>query len=220
MKQRIINYLSLTKKEWNGMVTLVVIIAMVIAAPYVYEHFHKDRLINFKELDKAVAALGAGNKAHQANTFKGDKTSEVKYITNKLKTGETIELNTADSAAFTRVHGIGPSFAKRIVSYRKKLGGFVNKGQLKDIYGLDADKYNEIRDEISFKPVQVKKININNVDFEQLRQFPYFSYKQANAIIQYRAQHGNYQSIDDMKDIALLNSEILIKIAPYLTFKW
>ena len=200
------------------MVTLVILIAMVIAAPYVYEHFHKDKLINFKDLDKAVAALNA-NSHQKTNTGKHDKFPEFKYTANKLKPGQTIELNSADSATLTRVHGIGPSFARRIVAYREKLGGFVNKEQLKDVYGLDANKYKEIRDEITFTAARIKKININNVDFDQLRQFPYLTYKQANAIIQYRAQHGNYQSIEDMGDIALLNSEILSKIAPYLIFK-
>lgn len=200
------------------MVVLVVLIAMVIAAPYVYEHFHKDKLINFKELDKALAALNA-NGQQKTNNFKSSKAPDFKYTTNKLKPGETVELNTADSAALTRVHGIGPSFARRIVAYREKLGCFINKEQLKDVYGLDANKYNEISDEITFSPGRIKHININGIDFEHLRQFPCLSYKQANAVIQYRTQHGNYESINDMRDIALLNSEILFKIAPYITFK-
>lgn len=219
MKQRIINYLSLTKKEWNGMVVLVVLIAMVIGAPYVYEHLRKDKVINFKDLDKAVAILNA-NTIRKTGNLKSDyKAASPVYTSNKLKPDETIELNTADSAALTRVHGIGSSFARRIVAYRENLGGFVSKEQLKDIYGLDAEKYNAISDEITFATGHIKKISINSVDFEHLRQFPYLTYKQANAIIQYRTQHGDYQSIGDMKDIALLNSEILSKIAPYLTFK-
>jgi competence protein ComEA len=46
MKIPIKNYLAITKKEWNGMVVLVIIIALVLAAPYVYEHFCKDNTIN------------------------------------------------------------------------------------------------------------------------------------------------------------------------------
>jgi hypothetical protein len=37
MKSRVKNYLSVTKKEWNGMVILLIVIALVLAAPYVYK---------------------------------------------------------------------------------------------------------------------------------------------------------------------------------------
>jgi competence protein ComEA len=40
-----------------------------------------------------------------------------------------------------------------------------------------------------------------------------------NAIIRFREQHGDYESINDLKNIAIMNDEILRKIEPYLTFK-
>ncbi|MDB5008926.1 MAG: Helix-hairpin-helix motif protein [Mucilaginibacter sp.] len=289
MKARIKNYLSVTKKEWNGMVVLVILIALVLAAPYVYQVFRKDTTINFKDFDKAAAQLSkAGlqrsypdNKAgsddkianpvmfafnpngltvaqwkqlglseHQANVIKhfeakGGKfynkqdvkkiygittddyqrlepyinIPETGYIFKKAKPGEIIELNSADSAKLTALNGIGPSFALRIISYRGRLGGFYHKEQLKEIYGLDSLKYAAIKDQVSIGPDRVKKIAINIISFEQLRIFPYLGYKQVNAIIQYRVQHGNYTSLTDMKNIAILDDRILRKIEPYLTFK-
>jgi DNA uptake protein ComE-like DNA-binding protein len=220
MRQRVTNYFSITKKEWNGTVVLVIAILLVLAAPYIYQKLHKDKPINFKDFDKAVALLNASEKKSpvNANSVKSDPKA-IAYATNKLKPGETVELNTADSAALTRVHGIGPSFARRIVLYRKKLGGFISKEQLKEVYGLDVEKYAGLSDEVKVDASRVSKISINTIDFEQLRHFPYLSYKQANAIIQYRAQHGNYNSSNDMRAIAILNDEILLKIAPYITFK-
>lgn len=199
---------------------LVIAILLVVAAPYVYQKLHKDKPINFKEFDKAVVILSSAEKKSRINPTSGKVDLTVPaYASNKLKPGETIELNIADSATLTRIHGIGPSFARRIVAYRKKLGGFVSKEQLKEVYGLDAEKYTEINDEVKVDASRVRKININAIQFEQLRHFPYLSYKQANAIIQYRVQHGNYYSPGDMRDIELLNDEILSKIAPYITFK-
>jgi len=90
---------------------------------------------------------------------------------------------------------------------------------LKEVYGLDSEKYDEINNEVRIDASRVKKLAINTIDFETLRHFPYLSYKQANAVIQYRVQHGNYRSLNDMRDILLLNDEILSKIAPYITFK-
>ena len=36
---------------------LVILIALVLAAPYVYQLLHKDNTINFKDFDKAVVQL-------------------------------------------------------------------------------------------------------------------------------------------------------------------
>lgn len=202
------------------MVILVILILLVLAAPYVYQKLHKDNLINVNDIDKAAALLITPNtKTSTKSTARAGSASPVKYISNKLHPGETVEINTADSATLTRIHGIGPAFARRIITFRKKLGGFLSKEQLKDVYGMDADKYKEISPEITVIPARIQLTDINKVDFEQLRQFPYISYKQANAIIQYRAQHGNYQSLQDMSNIAILDEGILRKIAPYISFK-
>jgi DNA uptake protein ComE-like DNA-binding protein len=39
-----------------------------------------------------------------------------------------------------------------------------------------------------------------------------------NAIIQFGEQHGDYTSLADMKNIAILNDGILRKIEPYISF--
>ncbi len=219
MRQRLFKYFSITKKEWNGTILLLIVILVALAMPYAYQYLHKDKLINFKDFDKAAAGL-EDKDGKALKKLSGDNNRlTYPYTLNKLKPGETIDINKADSAAFTRVHGIGPSFARRIVKYRTRLGGFINKEQLKEVYGLDADKYADIAVELRFDSAAVKLIPINKVEFEELRRFPYFSYKQANAIIQYRIQHGDYASIADIRDIALLNPEILRKIAPYISFK-
>ena len=137
----------------------------------------------------------------------------------KIKPGQTIELNSADSAKLTELTGVGPSFALRIIRYRDRLGGFDGKEQLKEIFGLDSLKYNAISSQVSVNTGLVKKIAINSISFDQLRLFPYFTYKQVNAIIQYRTQHGNYKTVADMKSIAILDEQTLQKATPYLSFK-
>ena len=203
------------------MVVLVVLILLVIAAPYIYSYFHKDKPVDFKDFDKAAAIL---NKAQQAdsvadvkNAINEDKPKKV-FISNKLKPGATIELNSADSAQLTRVHGIGGSFAIRIVRYRNRLGGFYNKEQLKEVYGIDTAMYAEIKNQLTVDRSKIIKMNINTISFASLRQCPYLDYKQASAIIEYRNQHGKYASVDDMSKVAIITPEILTKIEPYLSY--
>ena len=130
-----------------------------------------------------------------------------------------IELNTADSAKLTELEGIGPSFAKRIIYYRDRLGGFVSKEQLKEVFGFDDLKYKEVKDQVTADATRIRKININTITFDQLRLMPYLNYKQVNAIIEYRKQHGNYASMEDLKNVAIIDEGIFHKIEPYLSFK-
>jgi len=203
------------------MVVLVIVIALILAAPYVVQMFREDTTINTKDFDKAVATLAHAKKS-QAGDYP-EKTNEKPAgaipVYKKAAPGEVIELNTADSAKLTELHGIGPAFAKRIVGYRSRLGGFYRKEQLEEVFGLDSEKYAGLQAQVKVDPSQIKKIRINKVDFDALKYFPYLSFKQMNAIIQFREQHGNYESIRDMKNIAILDNEILRKIEPYLVFK-
>lgn len=129
-----------------------------------------------------------------------------------------VELNTADSLMLDQLRGIGQAFASRIIRFRNRLGGFYRKEQLREVYGIDSLKYSQLESQITVDPSLVKKIKINTVGFEELRTHPYLSYKQMNAIIQYRKQHGNYSSPDDLRKVLLLDEEIIRKIEPYLAF--
>ena len=136
-----------------------------------------------------------------------------------VKSSKHINLNTADSASLTQLKGIGPAFARRIVQYRKRLGGFHNKRQLKEIFGMDDMRYADVQGQVILKPGGVKRLNINKAEFEDLKNFPYLNYKQMNAIVQYRKQHGDYESFDELSNVAILDDAVLKKIKPYITVK-
>lgn len=137
----------------------------------------------------------------------------------KSKPVVVVEINHADSTQLTAIRGIGPAFATRILKYRNRIGGFYRKEQLLEVYGLDSAKYEEIEKQVNIDASEINKININNCSFDDLKRNPYLTFKQMNAIIQYRKQHGSYTSITDLKNITILNDEVLSKIEPYLLFK-
>lgn len=130
-----------------------------------------------------------------------------------------IALNSADTLALDRIKGIGPAFARRIIKYRERLGGFYTKEQLKEVFGLDSMKYNEIKDQVSVDNRQLTMIYINTVVFDDLMHNPYLNFKQVNAILQFRKQHGNYVNIADLKKVAILPAGTVEKLAPYISFK-
>ncbi|SKB27879.1 ComEA family DNA-binding protein [Daejeonella lutea] len=129
-----------------------------------------------------------------------------------------IELNSADSVMLDQLRGIGPAFASRIIRFRNRLGGFHNKEQVKEVYGMDSLRYALISNQIKIDASSLRKVSINTATFEDLRNHPYLNFKQINAIIHYRKQHGKYSSSADLKKVLILNEEIIRKIEPYLSF--
>ena len=130
-----------------------------------------------------------------------------------------VEINAADTLQLDKIKGIGAAFARRIVKYRARLGGFYKKEQLMEVFGLDSMKYHEIQDQFRVDESQIVKIEINTAQFETLKNHPYLTYKQINAILQYRKQHGPYHDVDDLKKVAILTPQIIQHLAPYLSFK-
>ncbi len=279
MKPSLKNYLSITKKEWNGLVILVLLIILVLLTPYAYRLFYKDKIINFNGFNADATQLPAGdtgNTAIDADDIKNRHPVMFAFNPNHLPAEQwlklglsqqqidvlkhyeekggrfyskadvqkiysitpddykrlepyiqlpvgspagIIDINHADSALLVTLKGIGPAYAMRIIRYRAKLGGFYSKEQLKEVFGIDEEHYLLIKDQIKLNPAAIHKVNINKATFDDLRRYPYFSYKQANAIIQYRREHGDYDNLDDMKDIAILDEVTLNKVKPYLVFK-
>lgn len=146
------------------------------------------------------------------------KKNEFEVKTYAKKELFIIEVNSADTIQLDRIKGIGAAFARRIANYRDRLGGFYKKEQLMEVYGLDSVKFEEIKTQIQIDASAIKKININTADFEALKNHPYLKYKQINAIIQYRKQHGNYTSIADLKKLLILSPQTIELITPYLQF--
>ena len=155
-----------------------------------------------------------------AKPYPSNTSTEVssKFVKYPVKPAIMVELNGADSAKLDDIRGIGPAFALRILTYRERIGGFVNKEQLLEVFGLDSLKYAEIKNQIRVDPVSIRKININTATVEQYRNHPYLRFKQINAIIQYRKQHGNYSNIADLAKVVVIPAETIARLAPYITF--
>ena len=127
-----------------------------------------------------------------------------------------VELNSADSLDLVQLYNIGPAYAKRILKYRTALGGFVEKSQLWEVYGMDSARYNSIAPYVSVDAGNIRQIDINTATIDDLKRHPYLDYYQAKAIVQLREKVGLFTHIDDLKQVALLDIETFNKIHPYL----
>ncbi|HMO61180.1 MAG TPA: helix-hairpin-helix domain-containing protein [Ferruginibacter sp.] len=128
-----------------------------------------------------------------------------------------IDINTADTAALISLPGIGSKLSQRIISFREKLGGFYTVDQVAETFGLPDSTFQKIKSRLTIITTGIKKININTATIDELKTHPYIRYPIANAIIQYRTQHGNFSSVNDTRKIMLVTDELFNKTAPYLT---
>ena len=62
----------------------------------------------------------------------------------KLKLGETININTADINGFCRLPNIGPKKAQKIIAFRERAGGFKRKEELMLIEGIGQKTYEKL----------------------------------------------------------------------------
>ncbi|MBI1781527.1 MAG: helix-hairpin-helix domain-containing protein [Sphingobacteriales bacterium] len=129
----------------------------------------------------------------------------------------TIEINSADTSALIALPGIGSKLSQRIISFRDKLGGFNSIDQVGETFGLPDSTFQKIKPNLTCNNSTIKKININTTDVDVLKAHPYIRYALANVIIQYRTVHGNYNSLNDLNKISMMNEELFRKISPYLT---
>jgi len=101
-----------------------------------------------------------------------------------------INLNTADTTEFMKIYGIGAFYAKQIIRYREKLGGYLTKEQLFEVWKMTPEAYDKIKDHVFISEKDVKRININSVTIEELKVHPYLKWNQANSIVKMRIQRN------------------------------
>jgi DNA uptake protein ComE-like DNA-binding protein len=127
-----------------------------------------------------------------------------------------IFINKADSAQWESLPGIGPALAHRIVAYREKLGGFVSVDQLMEVWNLPDSVFQKIK--IRLKPDDIyKKMDVNSCGKTEFGRHPYFGFRLAKIIVNYREQHGLFQTLEDIQKIALIDKIQFEKMRPYLT---
>lgn len=130
-----------------------------------------------------------------------------------------VNINLADTTDWKSLKGIGSVFARRIVKYKEALGGFVHIAQVAEVYGIPPETMDSIRPFLVLDPTPlVTKLNVNRLTAEELARHPYIGKKQAQTLINYRQQHGNFKNLESLQSIQSLDSIFFRKIEKYLEY--
>ncbi len=131
------------------------------------------------------------------------------------------DINTATKEQLMQVYGIGDKLSNRIIHLRNKLGGFTIREQLKDIYALSPEAYNNLwkKFEILTPKKITRKIPLNSADIITLAENPYIDQNLAEKIYEYRSLHGSFKSFEELKKIPGFPQDKFRRIVLYLELK-
>ena len=132
----------------------------------------------------------------------------------KIKAGEHVVLNTADTTALKTVPGIGPYFARKVIEYGQRLGGYVSVDQLDEIEGFPLDA----KDYLIIEKATPRKLNVNTLSLNELRRHPYINFYMAKAVTDYRRLHGPLKSLQDLRLSKDFPPEVIRRLEPYVEF--
>lgn len=130
---------------------------------------------------------------------------------------QKIDLNSATQLELEKVNGIGEALSKRIIDYRDKLGGFTNDIQLYEVYGLDYQLTDKVRNDFTVKtPKEIIKMNLNKISASDIATVPGISFELAKRIWEFRVLNERIVDFIELKKIEGLTERKLQGIQLYL----
>ena len=230
-------YFFFTKGERRGVIALLLIASLFLLVRVLlanrYEGSSADTVeepfvSSAEEGGRSLSLMGGdGASERSLSLSKGPNGSarEFKHSTRtsrrSAKTDEMVELNSADTTRLKMLRGIGSGYAKMIVAYREKLGGFYAASQLLEVYKFPDETYQKIKHQLSVDTTLIRKIKINEATVKELKSHPYISYYQALSIVENRELQPEmrYNSLYDMVVDEDLKEEDILRVAPYFSFE-
>jgi len=218
-----------SRTETNAFLILLPLMLIVIVSEPVYQTYfmsnNPDDFADQKVLDSIVATWETPKKNRTDSTlripYKKKKFTYPRFVKSKPKVRfqfQKFDLNLADTTQLKTIYGIGPVIARRIITYRTNLGGFISTDQLYEVWGLDSTVVGRLTAKCVIVPgFMPNQLAINRCSEQELARHPYLRTKLARAIVNYRFQHGNFASVDDLKKIEIVDEKVFLRIERYIT---
>ena len=181
----------------NNLQNLDSIIALHEAA--VEEYYNRQRTTDNGQQTSSTRDKVTETPSHQVtksyketinNINKKVQQPKANSLSSKALVQKSVNLNSADTTELKSLPGIGSFFAKNIVDYKNKLGGFIEKEQLLEVYAFDTTRLSSIENFIIIDTIELRKVNINTDDFKTILRHPYIEYEDVKKIVNYRESKG------------------------------
>lgn len=173
--------------------------------------------LSLKDAERLIPYVQIKKDAPQYIVYEKTVYPERTPKTYKSGNVQNVQINSADTTSFKNLPGIGSKLAQRIINFRNKLGGFYSVDQVGETFLLPDSTFRKIKPFLLLDHIPVKMININSATLDEFKGHPYIRFHVANAIVQFRNQHGDFNSVEDIKKIMIVTDSVFVKVVPYLT---
>ncbi|TAE56270.1 MAG: helix-hairpin-helix domain-containing protein [Bacteroidetes bacterium] len=206
---------------------------MAFFKSWFFTHSQKLGIVGLFALILVVSGVFAGLNLHRRSTFRAAAFPDSLVSVRQVTEPQIIDINLADSAQWGSLPGIGPAFARRIVKYRKALGGFSDIGQIADVYGLPPETFEALLPWLKLDPAtapketehqtrapresrEIPRLDINTASATDFEQLPGIGPTFSKRMIAYREAMGGYREVAQIRKIYGLPPETFAAIEPYL----
>lgn len=153
----------------------------------------------------------------EANESKNITIKEQTILQFPIRDSVYLDLNASDTLDLQEVRGVGKVRARNIYKYGQKLGGYISVNQLKEVYSIDSATFEQIKPHFYAGKTEIRKVNINSDDPKYLARHPYIDFALAKALIRFRKKYEkDFNSIEEIKQIHLMDEETYNKLRPYI----
>lgn len=230
--------MTFTKGERTAIIVLAAVILLIIAANFFVANRPSNVNFYLHNLDSIIALhesaisrqLSANDRvvSHTSKISNSQKSKD-KVQSTKVQTDVSqskthrprqianIHINSADTLELQSLPGIGSFFAKNIVEYREKLGGFVKLNQLLEVYAFDSARLEMIESYLIIDTIETRKVKINHDDFKTILRHPYIEYEDVKKIVNYRESKGMIRNWEQYKKV-INRTDVDERLRWYLEF--
>lgn len=203
------NTFRLNRRDKVGLTTLLFLLAAFVT-------------INGKgNMDDYPVKAWEENYGYSENFFDNQEyqkpeSSFVKTEKKEFK-GFDFDPNQADAHTWIEL-GFSPKQADVILNYRNNFGEFRKPEDLKKIYIIDEDKFQQLLPFIKIDTEKLKWIPINSCAAQDLEEIHGIGPKLADRIVKYRNKLGGFHEPDQLYEVYGLDSSVVEEIRNYCSF--
>lgn len=175
-------FFSYSRSERNGILVLLVLIAVVLAVKtYLFFDTVTEPVQYDPHFEREIA---------------------------RFESDTLIELNKATKMELMNLPGVGPAFADRILEYKEALGGFVMKEQLLGVRGVGPAKFTNMEPFIRVDSALVRAIDLEHIDTAILYAHPYMDSIEVQSILSVK---NKYQLVVELSRSKEGNDSLLYR---------
>lgn len=108
------------------------------------------------------------------------------------------------------------TMTKRVLNYKRKLGGYIDTNQIKDVYGINKMQLKIILKNTIIDTINIKKININTSDYKTLIKHPYLDKIKVKSILNFRRVNLKFETLEILQNLEGFTQKDYNKVIKYL----